>query len=106
MPTAITVRGPDRDISTEVWTLYEELLAHLTDRNQRPAMVYSARYPNGADFALGLITEYVLENGYNGRLPRQDFVVKTSELLANADENGDGVVGFTDIDRGLGVKVK
>ncbi len=106
MPTAVTVRGPDRDISSDVWSLYEEVLAHLTDRNRRSAMVYTANYPNGADFALGLITEYVLEDGYKGQITRQDFVIKVSELLVNADENGDGVVGFTDIDRGLGIKAK
>jgi hypothetical protein len=96
---------PDKDISNDVWTLFDELLAYLTDKGQRNAMVYSLKYPNGADLALGLITEYVIEEGYGGQLPKQDFIVKAAEVLMDRDENGDGVVGFTDQDRGLGVKV-
>jgi len=106
MPTAVTVRGPERDISADVWSLYDEVLTYVTDKGERATMVFTPRYSNGADMALGLITEYVIEGGYGGQLPRQNFIVKTSELLMQRDENGDGVVGFTDIDRGLGVKVR
>jgi len=107
-PVAITVRGPtDRDISAEVWELYDAVLAYVTDEaRERSVMVYTPRYANGADMALGLITEYVIERGYGGRMPREDFVVKTAELLLGVDRNGDGIVGFTDIDRGLGVKAR
>jgi PKD repeat protein len=106
MPSSVTVRGPARDISTDVWALYDEVLTYVTDKGQRAAMVFTPRYSNGADMALGLITEYVIEGGYGGQIPRQDFIVKTAELLMQRDENGDGIVGFTDIDRGLGVKIR
>jgi PKD repeat protein len=106
MPTAVTVRGPERDISADVWSLYNEVLDYVTEAGERTAMAYTPRYANGADMVLGLITEYVIENGYGGQITRQDFVVKASELLLAADKNGDGLVGFTDIDRGLGVKVR
>jgi PKD repeat protein len=106
MPVAVTVRGPERDISADVWSLYDELLTYVTEAGERGVMVYTPRYSNGADMALGLITEYVIENGYGGQIARQDFVVKAAELLLDADRNGDGVVGFTDLDLGLGVKVR
>lgn len=106
MPTAVTVRGPSEDISAQVWALYDEILTYVTDAGERAVMVYTPRYSNGADMALGMITEYVIEDGYGGQIARQDFVVKVAELLLGADKNGDGVLGFTDIDRGLGVKVK
>jgi hypothetical protein len=106
MPTAVTVRGPERDISADVWSLYDEILTYVTEAGERGVMVYTPRYGNGADMVLGLITEYVIEDGYNGQIGRQDFVVKAAELLLDADKNGDGIVGFTDIDRGLGVKVR
>ncbi len=102
---AATVRGPDKDISNDVWGLFNELSSYLDSKGQRSALAYSLQYPNGADFALGLITEYIIQEGYGGQLSRQDFVVKTAELLMDLDENGDGVVGFSDLDRGLGVKV-
>lgn len=105
MSVSITLRGPEKDISKEVWGLYEEILTHLTERGERGAMAYSPRYPNGADVSLGLITEYILTNGYDGKMSRNDFVTKVAEMLTGQDENGDGVAGFTDSDRALGVKV-
>ncbi len=106
LPVAVTVRGPaERDISADVWALYEEVLDYLTDKDQRDAMVYTPRYANPADLALGLITEYVIEDGYDGQLPRAEFVLKVAEILLDNDENGDGVVGFTDQDIGLGIKI-
>jgi len=106
LPVLVTIRGPnDRDISADAWALYEEILDYLTDKGQRTAMAYSQRYSNGADFALGLITEYVLTDGYEGQMPQQDFVIKVAELLMDRDENGDGFVGFTDLDLGLGIKL-
>jgi len=106
MPTSVTVRGPERDISAEVWSLYDEILTYVTEAGERGVMVFTPRYSNGADMVLGLITEYVIEDGYAGQIARQDFVVKAAELLLDSDRNGDGIVGFTDIDRGLGVKVR
>jgi PKD repeat protein len=106
MPVAVTVRGPDQDISTGVWSLYDEILTYVTEAGERGTMVYTPRYSNGADMVLGLITEYVIENGYAGQITRQDFIVKAAELLLDTDRNGDGVIGFTDIDRGLGIKVR
>lgn len=103
LPVAITVRG-ERDISAEVWPLYQELVDYLTAQGQRSALVASPRFANGADVALGFITEYLLENGYDGKMPRQEFVVKVAELLMDRDVNGDQVVGFTDPDFGMGVK--
>ena len=105
IPVSITLRGPEKDISQEVWGLYQEILTYLTERGGRGAMAYSPRYPNGADTALGLITEYILTQGYEGKMSRSDFVTKVAEMLMDRDENGDGVVGFTDADRALGVKV-
>lgn len=105
MPVAITLRGPEKDISREVWGLYEEILAYLTERGERGVMAYSPRYPNGADVALGLITEYILTGGYDGKMSRTEFVTKVAEMLMDRDENGDGIAGFTDSDRALGVKV-
>ncbi len=105
MPVSITLRGPEKDISKEVWGLYEEILAYLTEQGERGAMAYSPRYPNGADVSLGLITEYILTSGYDGKMSRSDFVTKVAEMLMDRDENGDGVAGFTDSDRALGVKV-
>jgi len=105
IPVAVTVRGPNKDISEEVWSLFNEILTYLADQEQRSAMVSSPRYANGADVALGLITEYVLEGHYGEQIPRQEFVAKVAELLMDRDTNGDGFVGFTDRDRGLGVKV-
>ncbi|MGB9722613.1 MAG: PKD domain-containing protein [Chloroflexia bacterium] len=105
MPVSITLRGPEKDISKEVWALYEEILTYLTERGERGAMAYSPRYPNGADVALGLITEYILTDGYNGKMSRGDFVTKVAEMLMGRDENGDGIAGFTENDRALGVKV-
>jgi len=104
MPVAVTVRGPARDISADVWAIFHELDTYMLDQGERSALVWSPRYPNGADFALGLITEYVIENGYGGQIPRRDFVIKTAEMLTDRDQNGDGVIGFTDADRSLGVK--
>ncbi len=105
IPVAATVRGPEKDISGDVWTLFGELRSYLEGKGQLNALVYTLKYPDGADFSLGLITEYVIEEGYGGQMPRDGFVVKVAELLMDRDENGDGVVGFTDQDRGLGVKV-
>lgn len=106
IPVAVTVRGPAEDISTQVWSLYNDVLNYLTERRQRSTMVYTLRYPNGADLALGLVTEYVLTDGYDGELPREEFVAKVAEMLMDRDENGDGVIGFTDPDLGLGIKVE
>jgi PKD repeat protein len=105
MPVAVTVRGRGEDISADVWALYREILTYLTEKDQRGAMVYSPRYPNGADFVLGLITEYIytLKDGYQGPLTRQDFVTKAAELLMDQDLNGDGVIGFTAQDPDLKV---
>ncbi len=105
IPVVITLRGPEKDISREVWGLYEEILSYLTEKGERGAMAYSPRYPNGADVSLGLITEYILTDGYDGKMSRSDFVTKVAEMLMDRDENGDGVAGFTDSDRALGVKV-
>ncbi len=107
LPAAVTIRGPEEDISAEVWALFDKVLEKLTDMNRRSAMVYvSGRYPNGADLALGLITEYVIEDGYAGQIPEDVFVAKVVELLTGEDQNGDGTVGFTGADRELGVKVE
>ncbi len=103
LPVAITVRG-ERDISAEVWPLYQDIVDYLTAQGQRSALVSSPRFANGADAALGFITEYLLENGYDGKMPRQEFIVKVAELLMDRDVNGDQVVGFTDPDIGMGVK--
>jgi len=105
VPVAVTVRGPNRDISEEVWSLHDEILDYLAGQGQRSAMVYSRRYANGSDVALGWITEYVLEDHYAGQMSRQEFVTKVAEMLMDQDVNGDGFTGFTDRDRGLGVKV-
>lgn len=105
MPVAVTVRGPARDISAEVWAIFHELDTYLLDQGERSALVWSPHYPNGADFALGLITEYVIENGYGGKISQRDFVIKIAELLMDRDQNGDQVVGFTDADRNLGIKI-
>jgi PKD repeat protein len=105
IPVAVTVRGPTEDISTEVWELYEEVLERLTSAGQRSAMVYSWYHTNGADTALGFITEYVIEGGYGGRISREDFVTKVTEELTGEDKNGDGIAGFVDADREIGIKI-
>lgn len=102
---AVTVRGPARDLSTDVWALYHQLCTTMDDQGERNALVWSPRYPNGIDFALGLITEYVIEGGYGGQIGQRDFVTRVAELLAGRDMNGDKVIGFTDQDRSLGIKV-
>jgi len=107
MPVAVTVRAPAGElVPDEVWALFDEILSYLSERGQRNKMVYTLPYHNSADMVLGLVTEYLLENGYDGQIPRQDFVVKVAEMLMEQDENGDGFVGFSDLDRGLGVKVE
>jgi PKD repeat protein len=105
VPVSAAVRSPDRDISAEVWALLDELRSYLAEQEHVHVLAYSPRYPNGADIALGLITEYILEEGYDGEMPRSEFVVKVAEMLMDVDQNGDGFVGFTDVDRGLGVKL-
>ncbi len=97
MPVAVTVRGRGQDISADVWALYQEVLDFLTQRGRREAMVSSPHYANGADFVLGLATEYVyaLQDGYSGPMTRQDFATKAAELLLHEDVNGDGAIGFT-----------
>lgn len=105
VPVSAAVHSPDRDISAEVWSLFDELKGYLEDQEQLHVLVYSSRFANGADVALGLITEYVLEGGYEGQMTRPEFVVKAAEMLMDTDQNGDGFIGFTDFDRGLGVKL-
>ncbi|MBN1485271.1 MAG: PKD domain-containing protein [Chloroflexia bacterium] len=105
IPVAVTVRGPQEDISDPVWSLFNEILDYVTSKGKRNTMVYTLRYGHTSDMVLGLVTEYVIEQGYGGEIPRQDFVTKVAEMLLEQDENGDGWIGFTDLDRGLGVKV-
>lgn len=105
IPVAVTARAPQQDISEPVWELFGELRLYLGEQGRLNALVYSPRYTNGADYALGLITEYIIEDGYDGAIPREEFVVKVAELLMGEDANEDGVIGFTDQDVGRGVRL-
>jgi hypothetical protein len=91
-----------RDDAERVFGLHREIATRLDAQGDLEAFIGSPDFPNGGQFALGLVVDYLGENEYNGRLSRTDFVNRVTETLARKDYNGDGWVGFKTEDIVLG----
>ncbi len=86
--------GVGRAEGEGVFTLYRHLTARLDAQGDLDALIGSPAFPNGGQFALGLIVDYLGEKEYNGRLPQLQFLDRVAETLAAKDYNADGWIGF------------
>jgi hypothetical protein len=91
-----------RDDAERVFGLHREIATQLDAQGDLEAFIGSPDFPNGGQFALGLVVDYLGENEYNGRLSRADFVNRVTETLSRKDYNGDGWLGFKTEDIVLG----
>ncbi len=83
------------DKGAKVFALYHQILGQLDQRGDLGAAIGTLAHPNGSQFALGLVTDYLGENEYNQRLSEADFANRVAEVLSDKDYGGDGWVGFT-----------
>jgi hypothetical protein len=77
-----------------VFNLYSQVVKRLDSQGDLGAAIVTAEQPNAGQFILGLVVDYLGEDGYNGRLSEADFVGRLAETLAGKDYNGDGWIGF------------
>ena len=83
------------DKGAKVFELYHQMLGQLDQHGDLGVAISSQAHPNGSQFALGLVTDYLGENEYNQRMSETAFVNRVVEVLSDKDYNGDGWVGFT-----------
>lgn len=83
-----------RDSGTLIFSLHKEILSRLDAQGDIEAFIGTPAIPNGSQFVLGLIVDYLGEDQYNQRLAQADFVNRVTETLAQKDYNNDGWVGF------------
>jgi hypothetical protein len=86
----------------KVFELYHQVVNLLDRQGALVAAVGTVDYPNGSQFALGLIVDYLGEGEYSRRLAESDFTLRVAETLAGKDYNNDGWIGFTQADLLLG----
>ncbi|NWJ45376.1 MAG: hypothetical protein HXX08_05800 [Chloroflexi bacterium] len=80
--------------SERIFGLYRQIVAKLDAQGDMAAIVATPTFPNAGQTALGLIVDYLGENGYNRRMIEADFIGRVAETLSEKDYNGDGWVGF------------
>jgi|GEM_PF-2055051 len=84
----------DRNSGDKVFALYRQVVAKLDKQGDIAAAISTPDYPNAGQFVLGLVLDYLGENGYNHKMSEADFVGRVAETLAEKDYNNDGWLGF------------
>ncbi len=108
LPVAVRVLPPEGKAPEpeRVWALLERIRGRLEAADRLDAFVGDPTVPgSGADWALGQITEYLITEGYNGKLSQDRFVTAVAEVLAAEDLDGDGVVGYTEAEQALPLRL-
>ncbi|MEI7554434.1 hypothetical protein [Candidatus Chlorohelix sp.] len=93
----LLVGTPNKVVSSSsdrIFGLYRQIVAKLDAQGNMAAIIATPTFPNAGQTALGLIVDYLGENGYNQRMSEADFSGRIAETLSEKDYNGDGWVGF------------
>lgn len=82
------------DATERVFGLYRQVVSRLDSQGDLGAAISTPEQPNASQLVLGLVVDYLGENGYNGRLAEVDFVGRVAETLSGKDYNADSWIGF------------
>lgn len=95
----VGVKPTQRD---QVATLYDQVAQILSD-NQRPDLLADSPLSrNPSQLIQGLASDYVLRNGYGGKMTSSTFATHAAELLLGSDLDNDLWAGFSDAEHALG----
>lgn len=84
-----------KDSGDNVFKLYNQILGLLDQHGDISSAIGTVAHPNGSQFALGLVVDYLGESEYDHRMSEADFESRVAETLAEKDYNNDAWIGFT-----------